>query len=175
MPKKTNLSVKQQAFINEYIKNKGNATKAAIKAGYSEKTAAVIGVENLRKPNMQAELGRRLNSSKAKKVAQADEILELLTKFARGKAQEETVVILTDKMFDEKGRLSNITTKPEIFKKKIVPKDQLTALDKLARIHGLYNDKVEVKVDKEDSAISSLINALGEREVEVNDEVIEDD
>ena len=47
------LNQKQLTFCEEYIKT-NNATKAAIAAGYSEKTAYVIGAENLRKPNISA-------------------------------------------------------------------------------------------------------------------------
>ena len=46
------LSLKQDAFVKAYLLNGGNATKAAISAGYSEKTAKVIGSENLIKPNI---------------------------------------------------------------------------------------------------------------------------
>lgn len=45
------LTDKQDAFCREYIKDL-NATKAAIRAGYSEKTASEIGFENLRKPQI---------------------------------------------------------------------------------------------------------------------------
>ncbi|HFJ6796562.1 TPA: terminase small subunit, partial [Enterococcus faecium] len=38
-----NLTPKQKAFADEYIKNGGNATQAAIKAGYSKRSARVIG------------------------------------------------------------------------------------------------------------------------------------
>ncbi len=44
------LNPKQQRFVDEYLIDL-NATQAAIRAGYSEKTAAVIGAENLIKPN----------------------------------------------------------------------------------------------------------------------------
>ena len=44
------LTLKQSAFIKAYLLNGGNATQAAIKAGYSEKTAQAIGAENLTKP-----------------------------------------------------------------------------------------------------------------------------
>lgn len=46
------LSHKQSAFVKAYLLNGGNATQAAISAGYSEKTAKVIGSENLSKPNI---------------------------------------------------------------------------------------------------------------------------
>ena len=47
------LTLKQNAFIKAYLLNGGNATQAAIKAGYSAKTAQVIGTENLSKPVIQ--------------------------------------------------------------------------------------------------------------------------
>ena len=43
------LTDKQEKFCYEYVLHL-NATKAAINAGYSEKTAFIIGSENLRKP-----------------------------------------------------------------------------------------------------------------------------
>ena len=46
---KDKLTDKQKAFCVDYILH-WNATKAAINAGYSEKTAQVIGSENLSKP-----------------------------------------------------------------------------------------------------------------------------
>ena len=47
-----NLSSKQQRFVDEYLIDL-NATQAAIRAGYSQKTARQIGSENLSKPNIQ--------------------------------------------------------------------------------------------------------------------------
>lgn len=44
---------KQKAFADYFLQS-GNVTEAARKAGYSEKTAAVIGSENLKKPNVSA-------------------------------------------------------------------------------------------------------------------------
>lgn len=46
------LRPKQRAFVNEYLKDL-NATQAAIRAGYKEKTAGAIGAENLQKPKIQ--------------------------------------------------------------------------------------------------------------------------
>lgn len=47
-----NLTPKQQRFVEEYLIDL-NATQAAIRAGYSEKTAKSIGQENLTKPDIQ--------------------------------------------------------------------------------------------------------------------------
>lgn len=49
------LTAKQQRFVEEYLKDL-NATQAAIRAGYSQKTAASIGQENLRKPEIEKAL-----------------------------------------------------------------------------------------------------------------------
>jgi phage terminase small subunit len=46
------LSPKQQRFVEEYLIDL-NATRAAIRAGYSKKTARAIASENLAKPNIQ--------------------------------------------------------------------------------------------------------------------------
>lgn len=46
-----NLTDKQRRFCEEYVVD-WNATQAAIRAGYSEKTAEAIGFENLRKPKI---------------------------------------------------------------------------------------------------------------------------
>lgn len=160
---KTRLSVKQKAFVNEYIRNQGNATQAAIKAGYSEKTAAVIGVENLRKPNILKEIEKRTKNKKEKRILEADEILEMLTQFALGETTEEQIIV---------ENIRSGCSKARKIEKRIVPKDRLTAIDKLARIKGLYNDKIEVRTDKdkEDNAIVSLIDALGAREIEIDNE-----
>lgn len=45
------LTAKQEAFCVAYVET-SCATQAAVKAGYSKETAAVIGHENLRKPNI---------------------------------------------------------------------------------------------------------------------------
>lgn len=50
--KKKKLTLKQRKFTAEYLKT-GNGTKAAIKAGYSKKSAQEIASENLSKPIIQ--------------------------------------------------------------------------------------------------------------------------
>jgi phage terminase small subunit len=53
------LTAKQQRFIEEYPVDL-NATQAAIRAGYSRKTAFVIGYENLKKPHIKAAIEKKL-------------------------------------------------------------------------------------------------------------------
>ena len=60
------LTAKQAMFCKEYLIDL-NATQAAIRAGYSEKTAAVTGCENLIKPNVASEI-QALMAKREKKV-----------------------------------------------------------------------------------------------------------
>lgn len=55
MEEMAKLTDKQEKFCYEYVLHL-NATKAAINAGYSEKTAYSIGNENLKKPEIQARI-----------------------------------------------------------------------------------------------------------------------
>lgn len=73
------LTDKQQSFISHYLAS-WNATQAAIRAGYSAKTARSIGAENLTKPDIQAAIQTRLSELKMG----ADEVLSRLTDQARG-------------------------------------------------------------------------------------------
>ncbi len=50
-----NLTAKQRRFVEGYLIDL-NATQAAIRAGYSEKTAGQVGFENLKKPQIRAEI-----------------------------------------------------------------------------------------------------------------------
>ncbi|MBC2821530.1 terminase small subunit, partial [Enterococcus faecalis] len=85
------MTEKQKRFCDFYIET-GNATQAAIKAGYSEKTAAAIGAENLIKPNLKTYIDERLAELKNERTADAQEVLEYLTAVMRGEYKEATLI-----------------------------------------------------------------------------------
>lgn len=87
---KHKLTVKQQKFCDEYIKS-GNATEAALKAGYRSRTAYSIGNENLKKPELKKYIEEKIKEIESAKLATAKETLEYLTSVMRGE-QTETVV-----------------------------------------------------------------------------------
>ena len=60
------LTRKQQVFCQEYMANGYNATQAAIKAGYSKKTAYSIGQRLLKKVEIKAELERNTQAAQEK-------------------------------------------------------------------------------------------------------------
>ena len=79
------LTLKQKRFADEYIIS-GNATQAAILAGYSKKTAIKIGVENLTKPDIKSYIDEQLAKLASQKIAQQEEILQYLTSVLRGES-----------------------------------------------------------------------------------------
>src|SRR5699024_1665401 len=80
------LTEKQRRFADEYIRTT-NIRQSAILAGYSERTASVIGNENLTKPNIKAYIDARLEKLKKESIAEQDEILQFLTSVIRGDAK----------------------------------------------------------------------------------------
>lgn len=81
------LTIKQKKFADEYIIS-GNATQAAKKAGYSEKTASVIGAENLIKPNISKYIKERLDELKKARTMSLEEAIERTTSIARREPQK---------------------------------------------------------------------------------------
>lgn len=81
------LTVKQQKFADEYIIS-GNATQAALKAGYSKHTATQMGAENLRKPYLMNYIQAQLKRLHDDRVDTQEEIMEFLSDVRRGKVTE---------------------------------------------------------------------------------------
>ena len=78
------LTQKQRLFADEYIKS-GNATQAAIKAGYANE---VSGRENLRKPTVKAYIDAKMAEIESHKIADAKEAMQAITAIARGETTE---------------------------------------------------------------------------------------
>lgn len=82
------LTPKQKAFADEYIKCT-NASEAARKAGYSKRSAASIGEENLRKPEISAYIDKRLRQIEAQRIATADEVMRFFSSVMRGEVSDQ--------------------------------------------------------------------------------------
>ena len=76
------LTVKQKLFAREYVRNGGNATRAAQIAGYSGsyETLQTVGSENLRKPLIKAAITKKLS-----KILDENEVLGELSVVARNR------------------------------------------------------------------------------------------
>ena len=85
------LTAKQKKFVDSYIAD-SNATKAALEAGYSKRTARFVGAENLTKPNIKAAIDERMKRIESDKIAKAAEVLQYFTTVLRGEAKETIIV-----------------------------------------------------------------------------------
>jgi len=97
------LEKKQQAFCDEYIID-FNATQAAIRAGYSEKTAYSIGSENLTKPEIQEGIQRCMQERSKRTEVTQDRVLLEIARLAFNDPR---------KAFDEFGNLLPIQEWPD--------------------------------------------------------------
>jgi len=155
-PKKgKTLTDLQQRFCWNYVKY-WNATQAAIESGYSKKTAGEIGYENLKKPEIQAEIERVMNEL----AMSAKEVLARLTAEARANLAEILEpynVPILDKEGNHVGDRQSFRLKTDAFEKygylikSISPSssgdfkfelyDGQKAKELIGRHHGLFTEK----------------------------------
>ena len=86
------MNERQRRFADEYIKT-GNATQAAINAGYSEKTANRIASQNLSKLDIKSYIAEQMQELHKSNIMDAKEALSILSDIARGKRDEEVLII----------------------------------------------------------------------------------
>jgi phage terminase small subunit len=75
------LTPKQMLFVREYLVDL-NATQAALRAGYSAKTAGKIGFENLQKPEIAAAIAAAQTARAQRLEVTADRVLRELARLA---------------------------------------------------------------------------------------------
>ena len=129
------MTEKQRKFCDYYI-DSGNATEAARKAGYSVKSAKVIGAENLTKPYLADYIRDKLDEMASERIADATEVLEYLTSVMRGESQSEIVVV--EGSGDGYSSARKITKNPD-------EKERTRAAELLGKRHQLFTDKMSVE------------------------------
>ena len=82
------LTPKQKAFCDEYLIC-GNASEAARKAGYSEKSAGFIAGENLKKPVISDYIAKRQKEIEDSRIADVAEVMRFLTSVMRGEVKDQ--------------------------------------------------------------------------------------
>ena len=88
-----NLTPKQLLFCQEYIKDL-NGTQAAIRAGYSRKTACEQAARLLANVKVQNCLAKIMEEKQDKLIAEQDEVLQTLTRVLRREETDTVVVTL---------------------------------------------------------------------------------
>ena len=128
------LTIKQKAFADYYIEL-GNATEAAVKAGYNPKTARQIGSMNLTKVDIKSYIDEKMKEIESDRIAKAEEVLAFLSASLRGEVLEE--VVSTENI---EGMI-----KPVILKKQLSAKDRIKAAELLGKRYALFTEKVDLE------------------------------
>ena len=169
-----NLTAKQQMFCDEYLIDL-NATQAAIRAGYSEKTAMEQGYQLLRKTSVQAYIHERQSDRIERTEITEDMVLKELAIIAFSKATDYANIVEKDAMIDVNGvtvpledadgnpikyrtvepvLTSELTEEQKkalaVIKKgrdgfEVKPYDKVRALELLGKHLGMWTERVEIE------------------------------
>lgn len=184
------LTAKQKRFCDEYLIDL-NATQAAIRAGYSKKTAYRTGADNLRKPQIEEYIAKRQKElSRSTEITQERVIKELaLIAFSNNadyahvvekKMQVEAGGALVD-VLDKDGKPVMYRTVEPVLTEKLTEEqkralavikkgrdglevkscDKVKALELLGKHLGIFTDKIEANVN--DTTRSELQELLAQR------------
>lgn len=125
------MKEKQKRFCEEYLVD-CNATQAAIRTGYSKKTARAVGQRLLTNVDIKKYIEQQLQKLKNEKIADAQEVLEYLTSVMRGE-QKEQVALLTGEGVQD------------LVQKDVSAKDRLKAAELIGKRYALFTEKVELQ------------------------------
>lgn len=146
---------KQRAFINEYLQC-WNATEAAKRAGYSERSARAISSRLLTKDNIREEISRRIDE----RAMTADEAITRLAEQARGNVGDFMVFqegikqpYIDLEQAQEKLHLLKKFKRDASGKIEIELYDAQSALVTILKAHGVFVDRSEVKLEGQITAI----------------------
>ncbi|MBM6824801.1 terminase small subunit [Veillonella magna] len=128
------LTPKQEKFCVEYLVDL-NATQAAIRAGYSEKTAEATASRLLRNVKVKARIQELRKEYFTKTIASAAEVEAFLSASLRGEVEEEVVVV---------EGAGDGYSEAKIIKKQIGAKDRIKAAELMGKRHQLFTEKVKV-------------------------------
>lgn len=131
----TKLTLRQKRFADEYLLDT-NATQAAIRAGYSEKTAYSQGQRLLKKVELQTYIEEQLEKMHNEKIADASEVMIYLTSVLRGESESEIVVIEGDG--DGYSSARKIDKAPD-------ERERLKAAELIGKRYGMFTDKLNVE------------------------------
>lgn len=124
------MTDKQKRFCDEYLID-CNATQAAIRAGYSPKTAYSIGEENLKKPELKTYIDERLEQLHSEKTADTQEVMEYLTSVMRGEHTEQVLRLDGDGV-----QVVDSVQTPT--------RDKLKAAELIGKRYGMFKDAVDL-------------------------------
>jgi phage terminase small subunit len=127
------MNARQKKFCDEYLID-CNATQAAIRAGYSPKTANEQGSKLLNNKSIAACIDKQLEQIHNEKMADAKEVLIYLTAVMRGEHTEQVLRLAGDGV-------------QEVIDIDVSAKERLKAAELIGKRYGLFKDNVSVDLE----------------------------
>ncbi len=124
------MTNKQKNFCGEYLVD-CNATQAAIRAGYNEKTAYSQGQRMLKNVEVKTYIDEQLERLHNEITADAQEVLEYLTAVMRGEHTEQTLQLVGEGV----QTITNID---------VSARERLKAAELIGKRYGIFRDNVDV-------------------------------
>ncbi len=150
------MNAKQKTFCEEYLIDL-NATQAAIRAGYSPKTAYSIGNELLNKPEIRAHIGKAMAERSARTGVNADRVIRELARVAFVNPTEviniDTAEVYANASDDDKSAIASVKVKRTngensvSIEREVRFADKLKALELLGKHLGMFTDNVNITGD----------------------------
>ena len=130
------LNVRQEKFCLEYAKC-GNATEAAILAGYAEKYAGQNADKLLKNTKVQERLRELAEQIESEKIADIKEMQQILTSIIRQQMQEEIPMVVNN------GDWSEV----QMVEKRASIRDVVSAINTLGKMQGAFSDNINLNVE----------------------------
>jgi len=127
------VTEKQKRFVDEYLIDL-NATQAAIRAGYSPKTAKSIGQRLLTFVDVKTEIEEQLERMHSERTADAREVIEYLSDVMRGKSRSHVLCLCGEGC-------------QEVIEKPPDERERLKAAELLGKRYGLFTERMDVGGD----------------------------
>ena len=150
------MTKKQKVFCEEYLKDL-NATQAAIRAGYSPKSAGTIGNENMQKLQIRACIDKALAERSKRTGVNVDRVVLELARMAFVNPADvinfDGATIEEDASRDDTAAIHSVKVKRipsehgEILEREIRLVDKNKPLELLGKHLGMYTDKLNISGD----------------------------
>lgn len=165
------MTNKQKHFCEEYLIDL-NATQAAIRAGYSARSAHSIATENMQKPAVRARIDEALATRSKRTGVNADRVVRELARVAFVNPSDvidmESATLKDDATEDDTAAVASVKVKTiptadgQGMEREIKMADKLKALELLGKHLGMFTDKVEHSgaIDTGSVALTSILQQL---------------
>ena len=155
------LTDKQKRFVAEYLIDL-NATQAAVRAGYSEKTAYSMGQRLLKNVEIQAAIAEAMKARSERTEITQDRVLNELAALgfydvADFAAVEGGHVVLKETaIIPKEKRIAIVAIKEGQSGIEVKLADKLRALEMIGKHLGMFTDKIEMKATITESDVSLI-------------------